>query len=235
MGKSQYETENGEGSEDGSLPSPEKAKERLCKLPGGLRTLLDVEGRMELPPVPKGPSRSLLHDLVEFNPDTYAQYIMFLRAGAYYHTAAEAIGIEYDTIRAWAERGKKDLTTQTDSYYSRFVLDVRRAVASTRVRAEMILFDQDVKKWLTLGPGKMFGNEWSDPATRVPQGQGGDQDQIEERPFIDPPRLENKTKDDGEYELSTDEMEATREALRLSGMESNTITNDEPIDPEPIN
>lgn len=189
------------------------------KLPGGLLTLLNVEGRAELPPVSTIGKPPFLVALVRDCPETYAQYIMHLRAGAYMHVAAEAIGIPQTTIQDWAKRGRRDLAANPpiDSYYSRFVLDVRKAVATVRIRAEQALYELDVKRWLTLGPGKIFGNEWSDPATKV-----NDPEQLEDNAFSSTPQLEQR--DDGSsYTLTESDQEGVKEALRLSGMVNDSI------------
>lgn len=131
-------------------------------VPGGILTNLDIEGRKPLPEIVDGRYRSLLHDIVEHNPDTYAEFIMLIKQGAYYHTAAEACGISEKTLADWSRKGRRDLDTATDSVYSRLTLDVRRAVAKARVKREIQIAETDPKKWLSLGPGRIFGNQWAE-------------------------------------------------------------------------
>ena len=64
----------------------------------------------------------------------------------------------------WATKGRKDIENKEDTYYSRFVKDILRAIAQCRGSVEAALSQIDPKKWLSLGPGKVLGHDWSEEA-----------------------------------------------------------------------
>lgn len=152
-------TPQGEGDEIPSISPP-----RQPQLPGGVLTLMDIKYRKPLPDIPDKGRRCLLYDMIAFTPDTYTEFIMMIRGGAYFHVAAEACGIGESTMYEWARKGRDALASGQDTYYTRFLLDVRKAVAHCRASCEMTLKDLDPKRWLTLGPGKIFGNQWTEPS-----------------------------------------------------------------------
>ena len=57
-----------------------------------------------------------------------------------------------------------------DTYYSRFFMDIRRAIAQCRAECEAQIAVQSPRQWLTHGPGKIFGNNWVENKTH-PQAQ----------------------------------------------------------------
>ena len=150
-------------------------------LPDGLPTLLNIPGRRELPKTKGNPS--LLERIVLDNQETYEKYIVFLKKGAYPHTAAEAVGISIHTVRDWGLKGRKDFEAGNDTYYARFYQDVRKATAQCRVAIEQTLATLDPRKWMNQGPGRMFGNEWAERLTAEPSVEGTE-------PFTDTPIVE---------------------------------------------
>lgn len=147
----------------------EKVSPPPLKFPGGILTNLDIEGRKPLPEVKDARYRSQLHEIVEYAPETYAEYIILLQQGAYYNSAAESIGIPEKTLAEWGKKGRRDLDSGIDSVYSRFTLDVRKSIAKARVRCEIQIHQTDPRKWLSLGPGRIFGNQWAEEKTHEPE------------------------------------------------------------------
>jgi hypothetical protein len=175
-----------------------------------LLTLLNVERRKTLPPTPATGRPSRLHDIVQYDPDTYSRFIIYLKNGAYYHVAAEAIGVNRTTLGDWLQKGRKDDEAGTDTYYSRLYKDVRKAIAECRCNAEMQVLELDPKRWLSLGPGRIFGREWT---------EGTPAEETEEIPSLsleEPKKIEEK-KDESIYELDAQELEKAQEALRQAG------------------
>lgn len=134
--------------------------------PGGRETLLDVPDRKPLPEIEARVGRPcILIDLIRHSPDIYAQFIAFIQAGAYFHVAAEAVGISTSTLKNWVARGRNDLHCGLDTWYSRLLGDVRRAVALSRVGREIAIAADSPAKWLSNGPGRIFGEHWVENRT----------------------------------------------------------------------
>ena len=102
--------------------------------------------------------------------------------GASLHVASETIGITYASFYNWMRKGADsvhideetgDQVITEDSFYLRFYCDVRRAAASCRTIAETKILATDPLKWLRLGPGRMFGDEWRDDPTTKHDVSGG--------------------------------------------------------------
>lgn len=160
-----------------STASPSSPQENIppspLKLlfPEGIETLLEVEGRKQLPQFSQGkPGRkNKLYELIKFAPDLYAKMIQQLAAGVSPNVAAECCGIAERTFFEWGELGARDANNideetgeldPIDSYYSRFYMDVRRAVATKAAECEAKLAEVDPIKWLSRGSGRIFGGKW---------------------------------------------------------------------------
>jgi hypothetical protein len=137
----------------------------IYPLPGGVETLIDSEYRKELPDIPKLGRRCQLMDIISYTPETYEGFLSRIRSGEYINVSTACVGLSYGTVLDWAGKGRKDLEKGEDTYYSRFVKDVLRAIAQCRGSVEESLSQIDPKKWLSLGPGKLLGNDWSDTET----------------------------------------------------------------------
>jgi hypothetical protein len=160
-----------------TLPSQEEDPLSLL-FPEGLETLLEVPYRKELPqlsPQGFGPKERLPR-LIKDSPKAYARMIGLLRNGVSPNVAAEVCGIVERTFYQWGKQGQLDaenidLSTgeadPIDSYYSRFYLDVRRAIAVKASECEMDIAAKDSRKWLSVGPGRIFGNAWSKNPEKV--------------------------------------------------------------------
>jgi len=138
----------------------------LYPLPGGVETLIDHPLRKELPEIPKLGRRCTLIDLIDFTPETYESFLCRIRSGEYINVSTACVGLCYGTVCDWAMKGRKDIKEGKDTYYSRFVKDLLRAIAQCRGGVEAALSQHDPKKWLSLGPGKLLGNDWSEEAEK---------------------------------------------------------------------
>lgn len=199
-----------------------KEDEQRKKLfPGGLPTLMDVPGRRDLPEVDNRNGRpSVLVEIVTLVPELYTDFIMLIRSGAYIHVAAEAIGISETTFRNWINQGGKDMQAEKDTFYSRLVYDVRRAIAQCRADKERKIAETDPKTWLTKGPGKIFGDQWGKK----------EQVQLEEQPqdAIDSQITQKAIEVEEEQKTSKIEMDVKMqleaiEALEAAGQGSYSI------------
>ena len=150
---------------------PDKPAKRDPLFPGmGIPqyTLLEMPERVDLPPIPNTGRPSFLVQIVTENPDVYRQLITLIRLGVIGHVAAVKLGINQNTFYDWAKTGRQELALADppDTFHTRFYNDVRRAVATKRAELEMEIAVSDPKKWLSHGPGKIFGNDWSDHPNR---------------------------------------------------------------------
>ena len=134
-------------------------------------TLLDVPDRVPLPVLPPGKGRPFtLPEIVETTPHIYAKLITFIRSGASGNVAAVFIGICEKTFYEWCKIGAEEMGRDPapDTYYTRFYNDIRRAVALMRSELEIEIAATDPKRWLSHGPGRIFGDNWTDkPTTNV--------------------------------------------------------------------
>jgi hypothetical protein len=136
----------------------------IYPLPGGVETLIDCDHRKEMPVMPKLGRKCQLMDIISYTPDTYEALLSRIRSGEYINVSTACVGLAYGTVLDWAGKGRRDIEKGLDTYYSRFVKDVLRAIAQCRGGVEASLSQIDPKKWLSLGPGKLLGNDWSEEA-----------------------------------------------------------------------
>jgi hypothetical protein len=74
-----------------------------------------------------------------------------IRAGGYPHVAAEAYGVSADQFLRGTQR---DQARKIPRKLRRLAAPVREAVARARLKAEMAVYDADLRFWLQHGPGK---------------------------------------------------------------------------------
>jgi hypothetical protein len=77
--------------------------------------------------------------------------VAYIRSGAYPGTAAEAAGIPSEVFRQWMLLGSK---RRGPRRFRSFRLAVSEAAAQARVTAELAVFTDDPRTWLTKGPGR---------------------------------------------------------------------------------
>lgn len=165
-----------------SLSSQEESTTEDTYFPGGIETLLDVPNRKPLPHIPQGKRgpKHRLADLVLHAPKLYQKMIIRLRAGVSPNIAAEVCGIAERTFYEWGQKGAEDAhhyNEETgefdpiDSFYSRFYHDVRRAIAVKAAECEEAIAEGDPAKWLSRGPGRVFGRNWGKNPEKTPPSQ----------------------------------------------------------------
>lgn len=171
--------------EAGELPAPTSSQETVT-IPLPLReTNLRTPDMKPLPPRSTVGRPSQLETLVHDMPDIYSEMIHDISRGSYWHVAAEAIGINESTFKLWLKNGRSDIASQTDSLYSRLYADVRRASAQARIAVEKSFALVNPAKWLARGPGRIFGEHWTEPVLgsggkEIPQYNENQQDEIGE-------------------------------------------------------
>jgi hypothetical protein len=106
--------------------------------------------------------KNALQELVMFRPDSYRKMIGMLALGVTQHAAAEFINIQSWTFYHWMDLGMKDLAAQLDTFHSRLVYDVRKAIAYARTKAEIEVRMMDPLIYLQRGSARLLGDEWRD-------------------------------------------------------------------------
>jgi hypothetical protein len=163
-------TANGKPLTTSSPKKKKKRKKKSMKLATfksrgiPLLTLMDVPDREDLPPIPNTGRPCFLVQIVTESPDLYKQIITLIRHGVVGHVAAVRLGVNQNTFYSWCKQGKSELEEEfpPDTFYTRFYNDVLRAVATKRAELEMEIALTDPKKWLSHGPGRIFGDNWRD-------------------------------------------------------------------------
>jgi transposase-like protein len=112
----------------------------------------------------------------KMTPERYEAIIKYIRNGAFLSHAANAVGIDDNTIYRWIDWGKED----PDSIYGLFVEDLKRATGIAILRNVSIVQkaaedDWAAAKWLLtiLDPSAFGGNRGAVAAPDVPGGPGG--------------------------------------------------------------
>ena len=107
-------------------------------------------------------------------PEQYGQLIALIRAGAYDHVAAQAVGVTRETFARWLSIGQR----ARGGKYRQFYLDVQQARAFARARAEVKVLELDPRFWLRYGPGK---EDWTEESSvRVTSTVEIDQEEVEQ-------------------------------------------------------
>src|SRR5690242_10161656 len=89
----------------------------------------------------------------QLSPEIQNAICAFIRAGGFAHVAAQSAGIPKEVFDYWMSEGAK-IGKKRASKYRPFYLAVEEAKAQARLTAEMAVFKDDPKTWLTRGPGK---------------------------------------------------------------------------------
>jgi hypothetical protein len=85
-----------------------------------------------------------------FTPALQERIVASLRAGGFPQVAAGAWGVSARTYRRWMRRGE----VKGIEPYRSFAVAVREAIAQARLRAEMVIFENQPRIWLQHGPGR---------------------------------------------------------------------------------
>jgi hypothetical protein len=153
-----------------TLESSEKSEELqppIIPVEQDVETLLDIPGRKPLPQIPQRKGRKCtLIEMIIHNPDRYSRLITHIRAGVSFNVAAEANSIGERTFYEWGQRGQEDLDKGMDTFFSRFFRDVRRAAAMATADCESEVKALEPRKWLSHGPGRIFGGAWGAEVSR---------------------------------------------------------------------
>jgi hypothetical protein len=87
----------------------------------------------------------------QLTPEVHKTLVAYIRSGAYPGTAAQAAGIDRTTFERWLTLGAK---RRGPRRYRELLRATTEAAAQARVTAELEVFHNDPKTWLTKGPGR---------------------------------------------------------------------------------
>lgn len=137
-----------------------------------------------------------LVSLVVKQPSLYSYFIGKLASGASFKAAALTIGVAPSRFTYWLQRGSADIGDDVDSYCSRLLMDVQRAVAFAVGDAEERVYRQNPAQWLTKGPAKDFhqGRYWKDFVRESPEEamEEANENPIDPIPLREQDRLEEQ-------------------------------------------
>ena len=101
--------------------------------------------------------------------------VAYLRAGAFLEGAAEAAGISPRTLREWIERGEgRHPTRPCTPKLKAFASRVRQAMAEARIGAEVRVYRENPRYWLThAAPSTLEREGWTTPPPGAHEQTGG--------------------------------------------------------------
>jgi len=213
-----------------------------------MATLLDVPNRKELPPFPTKGRPCLLVELVTLYPEAYKHMMSLIRSGVSGHVAAATIDVSEHTFYGWAKRGRADARIEeqirqlnkpfnpdleeeeiepNDTYYYRFFMDVRRAIAQKRSECETDIAISSPKLWLSNGPGKLFGNDYVENPKLILENEPPQKNLLDAKTPV--PELENHKPDKTSTYIEVDESSSFQalEALEEADIQIDVTDDDE--------
>lgn len=151
-----------------------------------------------------------LVSLVIKQPALYSFFIGKLASGASFKAAALTVGVVPNRFIYWLQRGSADIGDDEDTYCSRLLMDVQRAVAFAVGDAEERVHRSNPAQWLTKGPAKDFhqGRYWKDPTRESPETAA---EEANDNP-IDPPPI--REHEEGEVQDDTSVEDDLRDAVK---------------------
>jgi hypothetical protein len=110
---------------------------------------------------------------VRLTPLLRGQIVAGIRSGGFVQVAAEAWGVPKDVLDDWLRRGTGKGARDP---YAAFAGDVRMAQAQARLRAELLVFQDEPKVWLEHGPGRETPDRpgWTTAARPAERGRDDD-------------------------------------------------------------
>jgi predicted DNA-binding transcriptional regulator AlpA len=119
-------------------------------------------------------------------PDTIKRAAAYIRAGAWDHVAAQAVGISKSAFYKWMKWGEEGREP-----WATFYKEVTEARAIARLRAEVELAKTDPATWLLKGPGRDRPGEpgWGNTDRLEVTGRGGGPIRVGAAPAIDVSKL----------------------------------------------
>ncbi len=93
----------------------------------------------------------MITSAIKLSADLQRTIAAYVRSGAYPGTAAEAAGVPREVFAQWMELGGK---RRGPRRYREFRRAITEAAAQARVAAELAVFQDDPRTWLTKGPGR---------------------------------------------------------------------------------
>lgn len=105
--------------------------------------------------------QTILEILTTSYHSSYLDTIKSIVSGASPTSAFARYGVVPKVVRAWITRGGEDLGEGIDSYYSRFSLDITRAVGMSVESAQIMVYVNNPLEFLERGMGQSMGDEYS--------------------------------------------------------------------------
>lgn len=95
--------------------------------------------------------------------DTYFETWKNICVGATPAAAYAMLGILPHTVKGWISQGSTDIGEGKDTYFSRFSLDMTRAIGIATQTAQILLYANSPKEYLSNSLGQSMGEEHGDP------------------------------------------------------------------------
>lgn len=105
--------------------------------------------------------QTILEILTTSYHSSYLDQIKSIVSGASPTAAFARFGAVPKIVKGWIGRGSQDLAEGEDSYYSRFALDVTRAVGMSVESAQIMVYANNPLEFLERGMGQSMGDEYS--------------------------------------------------------------------------
>lgn len=118
------------------------------------------------------PTPTFLQTLTNLYHQNYLSTFKTICSGASPAAAFALFGAVPRVIKSWVIKGSADLEEGVDSYYSRFALDMTRAVGVATQSAQMLVYADNPLKYLSESLGQSFGDEYSNPLKNAPMAAG---------------------------------------------------------------
>jgi hypothetical protein len=140
----------------------------MANLPDPLHALNTLTPWEELEAEPHVGRKPILVSFLETaeGQERFEKILTYIKAGAFEHVAAQAMGIDRSVWMRWKKEGRAYLLSgKSDSpwavWYKEFYTRVNQAINECRMLAEVDVRNDDPKFWLTRGPGR--GDRIDDP------------------------------------------------------------------------
>lgn len=113
------------------------------------------------PPFGDVEKQTILEVLATSYHSSYLETIKNIVSGASPTSAFARFGVVPRVVKAWIAKGSEDLQEGLDTYYSRFSLDMTRAVGMAIESAQIMVYVNNPLEFLERGMGQAMGDEYS--------------------------------------------------------------------------
>lgn len=129
-----------------------------------------------------------------FTTKTAEQIVMYIRAGTYPWVAAEACGVPRAVFQRWLSLPDSEGGVR----FHAFRIEVMKAAAQARAKAEIDLREANPSYWLRYGPGRETSDQpgWSAPPRAISGKSSAAPDCLDDPEFLDLLHRLNRELDD---------------------------------------